>query len=216
MTRRFVIGRCFLAPKLPRRTSPVLRERTPFILRSCPVADVEMPPYRPLGRCLSIYSVISPCRAGHVPRSTLRVCRSSRSFCTSHPRFEAQQPNGRGPFRSRLSSALRSTKIEWKPIPVALGVGFLGALQFYRIQKREQRIQEEQLREYATSSEGENGERVPKRKRVRPSGPWQVQIMSTLPLKALSRLWGWFNEQDIPYYFRVPGFKLYSWIFGVK
>ena len=40
--------------------------------------------------------------------------------------------------------------------------------------------------------------------------------MSTLPLKALSRLWGRFNEIDIPYYLRVPGFKLYSWIFGVK
>jgi hypothetical protein len=43
-----------------------------------------------------------------------------------------------------------------------------------------------------------------------------VQVMSTLPLKALSRLWGRFNEIDIPYYFRVPGFKLYSFIFGVK
>jgi phosphatidylserine decarboxylase len=40
--------------------------------------------------------------------------------------------------------------------------------------------------------------------------------MSTLPLKAISRLWGKFNELQIPYYLRVPGFKLYSWIFGVK
>lgn len=44
----------------------------------------------------------------------------------------------------------------------------------------------------------------------------QVQVMSTLPLKALSRLWGQFNELDIPYYLRVPGFRLYSFIFGVK
>ncbi|KAL9615149.1 MAG: hypothetical protein Q9167_000355 [Letrouitia subvulpina] len=40
--------------------------------------------------------------------------------------------------------------------------------------------------------------------------------MSTLPLKAVSRLWGRFNELQIPYYLRVPGFKLYSWIFGVN
>lgn len=40
--------------------------------------------------------------------------------------------------------------------------------------------------------------------------------MSTLPLKALSRVWGRFNELDIPYYLRVPGFKLYSYIFGVN
>lgn len=44
----------------------------------------------------------------------------------------------------------------------------------------------------------------------------QVQIMSTLPLKALSRIWGKFNELDIPYYLRIPGFKLYGWVFGVN
>lgn len=40
--------------------------------------------------------------------------------------------------------------------------------------------------------------------------------MSTLPLKAVSRVWGRFNELEIPYYLRIPGFKLYGWIFGVK
>jgi phosphatidylserine decarboxylase len=40
--------------------------------------------------------------------------------------------------------------------------------------------------------------------------------MSTIPLKALSRWWGWFNSIDIPYYARVPGFKLYGWLFGVN
>lgn len=40
--------------------------------------------------------------------------------------------------------------------------------------------------------------------------------MSTLPLKAMSRLWGKFNELTIPYYLRVPGFKLYAFIFGVN
>lgn len=44
----------------------------------------------------------------------------------------------------------------------------------------------------------------------------QVQVMSTLPLKAISRLWGKFNELTIPYYLRVPGFRLYAFIFGVK
>lgn len=40
--------------------------------------------------------------------------------------------------------------------------------------------------------------------------------MSTLPLKALSRIWGQFNELSLPYYLRIPGFKLYGWIFGVN
>ena len=40
--------------------------------------------------------------------------------------------------------------------------------------------------------------------------------MSTLPLKAMSRLWGRFNELTLPTFLRVPGFKLYSFVFGVN
>jgi len=98
-----------------------------------------------------------------------------------------------------------------------VGIGFLGLLQFYRVQRRESARQEE---ENAASqySDGDDGDpkKPKKRKRIRPSGPWSVQIMSTLPLKAVSRLWGKFNEIPLPYYLRVPGFKLYSWIFGVN
>lgn len=62
-----------------------------------------------------------------------------------------------------------------------------------------------------------DGQRPPKRQKIYPTGGgWQVQIMSTLPLKAISRIWGRFNELTIPYYLRVPGFKLYGWIFGVN
>lgn len=69
---------------------------------------------------------------------------------------------------------------------------------------------------YSDEEGQQNGKRPRKRPRIRPSGPWTVQVMSTLPLKALSRLWGKFNEIPLPYWFRVPGFKLYSWIFGVN
>lgn len=94
---------------------------------------------------------------------------------------------------------------------MALGVTFLGAFQFYRIQRREKHTQSNN-----EGTELDGSGRPKKRERIRPSGPWQVQIMSTLPLKALSRVWGRFNELTIPYYLRVPGFKLYSFIFGVK
>jgi phosphatidylserine decarboxylase len=85
-----------------------------------------------------------------------------------------------------------------------LGIAFLGVFQFVRMRRREG---------------GAYGDepRPPKRQRIYPSGGgWQVQIMSTLPLKAISRVWGRFNELTIPYYLRVPGFKLYGWIFGVN
>ncbi|KAI4278674.1 MAG: hypothetical protein LQ337_000836 [Flavoplaca oasis] len=129
---------------------------------------------------------------------------SSRSYS------ESSRPDN-GPFRTRLRTALRRTNLEWRPIPITLGIAFLGAVQFYRVRKREQAREDEEQEERKQQSH-----KSAKRKRIRPSGPWQVQVMSTLPLKAVSRLWGRFNELEIPYYLRVPGFRLYSWIFGVN
>lgn len=138
-----------------------------------------------------------------------------RRFSTSqYWRYSYGSPNQdgkRGSFGSRLRFALRNTKVEWFPIPVSLGIGLLGAIHFYKAQRKEQ----ERLERTAAGENWED-EKPPRRPRTRLSGPWQVQIMSTLPLKAMSRLWGRFNEIELPYYMRVPGFKLYSWIFGVN
>lgn len=114
-------------------------------------------------------------------------------------------------FKSRLGAALGKTKIEWYPIPVGLGIGFLGLVQFFRAKKAEERRQERERAEW--NDEGLSYEPIP---RVRPSGPWHIQIISLLPLKAISRTWGWFNELTLPYYLRDPCFRLYSWIFGVN
>ncbi|CAG8502658.1 2243_t:CDS:2 [Cetraspora pellucida] len=45
-------------------------------------------------------------------------------------------------------------------------------------------------------------------------GPWQVHVLDTLPLRALSRLWGKINnEYNLPVWMREPFYKFYSWIF---
>jgi phosphatidylserine decarboxylase len=80
-----------------------------------------------------------------------------------------QHPPGRRPFsqqshRPRADSKVNdSNKIRWYPIPVGLGVGFLGLVQFYKVYTREQEKQVE---------DGEPGQRPKKRPRVRPDGPW--------------------------------------------
>ncbi|KAK8177704.1 phosphatidylserine decarboxylase-domain-containing protein [Phyllosticta citrichinensis] len=142
------------------------------------------------------------------PPRQLRFSPPNRSFTASARHFHQR---GKQSFRDKLNDSLAKTKIEWKPIPIALGVGFLGVFQFFRIQRDEKQQQADAESEYR-----DDDGRPPRRQRVRPSGPWQVQVMSTLPLKAVSRLWGRFNELEIPYSLRVPGFKLYSWIFGVN
>ncbi|KAJ6444163.1 phosphatidylserine decarboxylase proenzyme 1 [Purpureocillium lavendulum] len=138
----------------------------------------------------------------------------TRARCPRHVPCAARNfssNSGKRPrFSQRLGEALRNTKIQWYQIPVGLGIGFLGLVQFYKVSSREQE------RRQAEEEGRVPGERPKPRPRVRPEGPWQVQVMSTLPLKAISRLWGKFNELTIPYYLRVPGFKLYSFIFGVN
>lgn len=143
--------------------------------------------------------------AGATRQPTRQFVATSRS--SFHRTTNKYQSNER--FGTRLRGALKDTKVKWYPIPVGLGIGFLGLVQFYKTQSREkERIEREGF-------EGEEG-RPKKRPRIRPEGPWQVRVMSTLPLKAMSRLWGKFNELTIPYYLRVPGFKLYAYIFGVN
>ena len=138
-----------------------------------------------------------------------------RPHTRPHRTFHSSRPHRKESWTSRL----RSAKVEWKPIPIALGVSFLGAFQLYRINRRQHAEEEWRHRadhpeEYEEESDAAG--RPKKRKRIRPSGPWTVQIMSTIPLKAMSRWWGWANSLDIPYPLRVPGFKLYGWLFGVN
>ena len=135
-----------------------------------------------------------------------------RTFAATSARLQRRQEA----FYKRLGAALRDTRVQWYTIPVGVGIGFLGGVQFYKVTTRERARHEEELRAQRGAEEERELGRPKKRPRVRPSGPWSVKVMSTLPLKALSRWWGWFNELDIPYYLRVPGFKLYSFIFGVK
>ena len=46
-----------------------------------------------------------------------------------------------------------------------------------------------------------------------PSYP-QVHILGALPLRNLSRLWGWFNSFELPVWLRPIGFKAYAFLFG--
>ncbi|ROT35539.1 phosphatidylserine decarboxylase [Sodiomyces alkalinus F11] len=135
------------------------------------------------------------------PNSNLNLF-SVRSF--------SQRSQQRPRFSSRLRAALRDSKTQWYQLPIGVGIGFVGLMQFYKVTTREK--EKEELDEVT----GAAGRKPNGRERIRPDGPWQVRAMSTLPLKAMSRLWGRFNELDIPYYLRVPGFKLYSFIFGVN
>lgn len=79
--------------------------------------------------------------------------------------FSSGGPSGgqRPRFSQRLGEALRNSKVTWYHIPVGLGVGFLGFVQFYKVQAREREKQE-------------NGDKPKPRQRITPEGPWYSDI----------------------------------------
>lgn len=108
----------------------------------------------------------------HMPSNPQACCLryrllEARPFSSSVRRLEQEQRHRKESFSSRLRSALSKTKIQWYPIPVGLGIGFLGFLQFTKIQRREKERED---------GDGE-AERTPsgrpkRRKRPKPEGPW--------------------------------------------
>jgi len=127
----------------------------------------------------------------------------------SRPDYDANDAG----FFSRLRQALGSTKVEWYPIPIGLGIAVVAFVHFRNMARREK-----QKNESGTDA----GEVKPaERKRgitrhIRPSSGWSIFIYSTIPFRPLSRVWGRFNDIELPVWFRAPGFRLYSWIFGVN
>jgi phosphatidylserine decarboxylase len=106
------------------------------------------------------------------PQSVCR-CHRSRLFSSS-TRLYRQQPNYKDSFGKRLRKALSETKIKWYPIPVGLGIGFLGLAQLYRVNEREKARREEEWENNGNRGDGES-ELIPKkRQRIRPTGPWFV------------------------------------------
>jgi len=41
-----------------------------------------------------------------------------------------------------------------------------------------------------------------------------MNLYRKMPLKLISRLWGQFNQLELPKWLRYPAFRLYIWLFG--
>ncbi|KAJ1668962.1 phosphatidylserine decarboxylase 1 [Coemansia sp. RSA 25] len=96
------------------------------------------------------------------------------------------------------SSDEKRSSTGWYWIPVGAGLAYIC---FQRLRHIKSDISKEQQHQQAVS-----GVAVP--------GPWQLHVLSALPLKAMSRLFGSFNEMEIPRLLRKPLLHVYAWTFG--
>ncbi|PLW13258.1 hypothetical protein PCANC_07119 [Puccinia coronata f. sp. avenae] len=127
-----------------------------------------------------------------------------RLIASSRP--HPQHDRAHDDYLNRLKTRLRSTKTNWKPIPVWIGASLLGLLAYLKRYSYDPRSDNVDVH-YAPQSQS-----TP----VKIEGPWQVHVLGALPLRSISRLYGLLNSYTLPIWFRVPGYKLYSWIFGVN
>ncbi|KAJ2713369.1 phosphatidylserine decarboxylase 1 [Coemansia spiralis] len=104
---------------------------------------------------------------------------------------------GREPGASS-SSSNKTAGPGWYWIPVGVGLAVIGAQRLYHIERERA----------ADESRQQPVEGVAVR------GPWQLYVLSALPLKAMSRLFGSFNEVEIPRTLRRPLLSVYAGIFG--
>jgi len=136
----------------------------------------------------------------------IRSINQRRSFITSQTNSEHSRSKD---YLNRLKIRLKNTKTNWKPIPVWIGASLLGLLAYL---KKQDSNHPPSAHHDTTNNSLEKGTTRP----VKIEGPWQVHVLGALPLRSISRLYGLLNSYTLPIWFRVPGYKLYSWIFGVN
>ncbi|KAJ7049477.1 phosphatidylserine decarboxylase 1 [Mycena amicta] len=105
-------------------------------------------------------------------------------------------PDNDLPLYRKLLTAWTGTPVIWYPIPIAVGALVLVAIQYRRKARKEVHVDE-------------NGNEV-----IRLKGPWQVHVLGALPLRNMSRVWGYVNSLELPVWFRPYGFRLYAVAFG--
>ncbi|KAJ3829698.1 phosphatidylserine decarboxylase 1 [Lentinula raphanica] len=108
---------------------------------------------------------------------------------------------GKGlPFHRRVINAWTQTPTKWYPIPIAVGAMLLVVIQYRRKRRASSSPQVDV---------DQDGVEI-----IKVKGPWQVHVLGALPLRNMSRLWGYLNSLELPPWFRPFGFRVYALAFG--
>nr|CAD7449230.1 unnamed protein product [Timema bartmani] len=81
----------------------------------------------------------------------------------------------------------------WRPLPLGVGLGLLAVLQWRHIRHRS---------EAGTWNKGV------------PAKDWQVACYRAVPLRTVSRIWGWITNKEVPTSLRPFFFSSYATLFG--
>ncbi|KAI6146855.1 phosphatidylserine decarboxylase-domain-containing protein [Pisolithus tinctorius] len=92
-------------------------------------------------------------------------------------------------------SAWTRTPTKWYPLPLAVGALLLVMIQYRK--------------KVARAEREVDGHEV-----IRLRDPWQVHVLGALPLRNLSRVWGYLNSLELPIWICPYSLRLYAYMFG--
>ncbi|KIM51563.1 hypothetical protein SCLCIDRAFT_143017 [Scleroderma citrinum Foug A] len=132
--------------------------------------------------------------------SALRRTLSTSTRNAIPPESSQQVPGvSAAPIYKQFVSAWTRTPTKWYPLPLAVGALLLVMIQYRKKAARAER-------EVDVDEEGHEV--------IRLKGPWQVHVLGALPLRNMSRVWGYLNSFELPVWIRPYGFRLYAYMFG--
>lgn len=135
-----------------------------------------------------------------IKRGALRRSLSTRSTIPPETTTPPPLPSSHGvPLYRRLMLAWTKTPTKWYPLPLAVGAILLVVIQYRKKVARAEN-------EVHVDDEG--------REIIKLKGPWHVHVIGALPLRNMSRLWGYMNSFELPVWIRPYGFRLYAYVFG--
>ncbi|KIK91869.1 hypothetical protein PAXRUDRAFT_795623 [Paxillus rubicundulus Ve08.2h10] len=122
-----------------------------------------------------------------------------RRISLSGTQLELPGASSTVPLYNKLVSAWTQTPTKWYPLPLAVGALLLVMIRYHKKSGRAEK-------EVHVDEEGHEV--------IKLKGPWQVHVMSALPLRNMSRVWGYMNSFELPIWIRPYGFRFYAYAFG--
>ncbi|KAF0312874.1 Phosphatidylserine decarboxylase proenzyme, mitochondrial [Amphibalanus amphitrite] len=130
-----------------------------------------------------------------------RVLLDTRTLWQARPGEGSGSGSGGGQREQRWSARWANyvRSLRWTPIPLGVGFALIAYQQYRHVLVRERK----------RTAEGQIDGPVIAR-------PWEVSAYRLLPLRTISRAWGWINSHQLPLWARQPVLGWYVRTFGCK
>jgi len=114
----------------------------------------------------------------------------------------------------KILKAWTQTPTKWYPLPLAVGALLLVAIQYHKTARAQKEVHVDDQGREVIKLKGPWQVRTRVLLILRAINPRQVHVLGALPLRNLSRVWGYLNSFELPIWLRPYGIRFYASVFG--